>query len=165
MLEDRLKQELDIREEEKRAEATRKTSLENDQKQREKEFYPFVKEAVEEFPKLAKKYNTKTSLIQLHKKSLFGGEPRFKDIVVWNMPYGCIDINGNYYSEDKLLRYGPFNSNAALVYKRITKEEVIELNCKAYSRQMIAEFSDPEKGAEAMKKYVEDQFLSKLIER
>ena len=61
--------------------------------------------------------------------------------------------------------HGPLGSYTEHVHKRSTKEEVIEMLCSIYSNQGIAEFSDPEKAPEAMKKYVEDKFLKKLMAR
>ena len=158
-LEDRLKQKLKIEEREKNEAKRREEERKKQERLREERVYPFVREAVDEFVILAKKYNTPKGETALYRKSLFGGDPKFKHIKVWDMPLGIyVDEKGNYYKSLPPVRYGPLDFYTEYgASEKITRDEAIDYICRS-----ICSYSGQLNTSEEIQNYVQEMFVEEL---
>lgn len=146
----------------RKAEEQKEAGQRREQEQKAK-FYPSVTEAVDEFPRLARKYGTATVGIEIYRKGLLGlGKQKRVRVQAWEMPGGVyLDPAGTFYRYDHFIS-SQYGARAGSIHERCTREEAIETICSTYCTQGIADFYDSVRAPQAIREYVQDLFVKCL---
>lgn len=134
MLEDKLKEKIKRETDEKERQMT-----ESERKKKHRSDFdnladPIIKEYLNEFLKLTKKYNIKKTKIEVSTSGmsqLFGRGYKAKE--AWSLPIGYIGENGTFYFYDRTA--GGLNTEA--IFKKVSLDEALEKLCDHFYERYI----------------------------
>lgn len=164
-LEDKLKQKRQEEQQQERARQSAQAAKEAEEARRRQAhraiFSPYVQEALDEFPRLARKYGMPTSEIVYIAAGFLGlGQGQRKRAKVWSLPFEvCLAPNGSFYRYD---RYAQTNYSVwpISIFAKIERAEAIEKICDGCRMA-----TDPKPSPQAIRDYVQDLFIACLEKR
>ena len=164
-LEDKLKQKRQEEQQQERAQQSAQAAKEAEEARRRQAhraiFSPYVQEALDEFPRLARKYGTRITEIEYISAGFLGlGQRHRVWAKVWSLPFSvCLAPNGSFYRYDHYVN-STYGARPGSIFEKIEREEAVEKICDGCKMP-----TDPKPSPQAIRDYVQDLFIACLEKR